>query len=90
MASVQVRANVLIQASGGGVESSEGWAVHVLGPELIEYRSGEAACLVNVGYRDAGRAREIYASESASDLFPRLREHLQSALPMLHGHYVVV
>jgi hypothetical protein len=85
-----VRASVLTHASDGGVESSEGWAVHILGPELIEYRSGESACLVNVGYRNAGRAREIYASESASDLFPRLREHLQSAAPLLHGHYIVV
>ncbi len=80
----------LTQAIDGGVESSEGWVVHLLGPELIEYRSGEAACLVNVGYGNAGRTREIYATESLSDLFPQLREHLRSAAPMLQGRYIVV
>jgi hypothetical protein len=34
--------------------------------------------------------RQIYASESTSDLFPRLREHLRSAAPLLQGQYVVV
>ena len=40
----------LMRAHDGGVESSEGWAVHLLGPELMEYCNGAAACLVNVGY----------------------------------------
>jgi hypothetical protein len=80
----------LIRVSDGGVESSEGWAVHLLGPELMEYCSGAAACLVNVGYLPALRTRQIYASESASELFPHLREHLRSAAPLLEGHYVVV
>ena len=80
----------LMRAHDGGVESSEGWAVHLLGPELMEYCNGAAACLVNVGYLPGLRVRQIYASESTSDLFPRLREHLRSAAPLLQGQYVVV
>jgi hypothetical protein len=80
----------LMRASDGGVESSEGWAARVIGGEWIEYRSGSAACLVNIGYSRSQRVRQIYASESVSELFPRLREHLRSAAPLFDGHYVVV
>jgi hypothetical protein len=76
--------------SQGEVLSSEGWAVRPLGPDLLEYREGEAACIVNIGYEPAQQARQIYASESASDLFPRLRERLQSASALFKGHYIVV
>ena len=55
--------NELMRADDGGVESSEGWAVHLLGPELMEYCNGPAACLVNVGYSGvkltAGRGLQI-------------------------------
>lgn len=74
----------------GGVESSEGWAARLIGGEWIEYVSGSAACLVNVDYSPGGRVRQIYASESVSELFPRLREHLRLAAPLLQGHYVVI
>lgn len=80
----------LMRISDGGVESSEGWAVHLIGPELLEYCSGPAACLVNIGYSPTQRARQIFATESSSDLFPMLREHLQSASQLLEGRYVVV
>lgn len=80
----------LMRISDGGVESSEGWAVHVLNPDVLEYCSGPAACIVNIGYSAAQRARQIYATESSSDLFPMLREHLQSASQLLEGRYVVV
>lgn len=80
----------LRKASDGSVESSDGWAVRVLGPEVIEYCTGAAACLVNVGYSPRQRTRQIYASESLSELFPNLREHLQSAAALLQGSYVVV
>jgi hypothetical protein len=80
----------LMRASDGGVESSEGWAARVIGSEWIEYVCGSAACLVNVGYSPSHRIRQIYATESASELFPHLREHLRSAAPLLQGHYVVV
>jgi hypothetical protein len=56
----------------------------------MEYIDGHAACIVNVGLSaPAQRARTIYASESLSELFPRLREHLTAALPLLKGHYIV-
>jgi len=80
----------LMRISDGGVESSEGWAVHFLGPELLEYCSGHSACLVNVEYSSTQRARQIFATESSSELFPMLREHLQSASRLLEGRYVVV
>ncbi|HEY2926049.1 hypothetical protein [Piscinibacter sp.] len=80
----------LLRVADGGVESSEGWVARPLGPELIEYCSGSAACLVNVGYSPLQRARQIYASESASELFPRLREHLRLAAPLFEGRYIVV
>jgi hypothetical protein len=79
-----------LHAHDGGVESSDGWAVHVLGPNMIEYVSGAAACLVNVAYSSTHRAHRIYATESLSELFPNLLEHLQSAAGMLRGHYEVV
>jgi hypothetical protein len=34
--------------------------------------------------------RPIYATESISELFPNLREHVRMALPYLKGNYVVV
>jgi len=80
----------LMRVGDGSVESTEGWAVRLVGPELIEYSSGVAACLVNVGYVPGLRVRQIYASESASELFPHLREHLRCAAPLFQGHYVVV
>lgn len=75
---------------GDLVESSEGWAARLIGREWIEYSTGSAACLVNVGYSSAQRAQQIYASESVSELFPRLREHMRSAAGLFEGHYVVV
>ena len=74
----------------GRIESDSGWLVRLVDPELIEYRCGEATCLVNVAYSPAMKAREIYASEAASEWFPNLIEHLISALPLLEGRYVVV
>lgn len=76
--------------SDGSVQSAEGWIVRFVGPDLIEYCSGRAACLVNVGYVPAQKMRPIYASESSSDLFPHLREHLASAARLFQGRYVVV
>ena len=80
----------LMRVSDGSVESSEGWVARLLGPELIEYSSGAAACLVNVGYSRTQKARQIYATESISELFPNLREHLRSAAALFDGSYVVV
>ena len=74
----------------GAVQSAEGWMVRFLGPDLIEYCTERAACLVNVDYSRAEHTRKIYASESASDLFPDLREHLASAARLFQGQYVVV
>jgi hypothetical protein len=80
----------LMRVADGAVESSEGWVVRQIGPDLMEYCCGSAACLVNVGYSPEVRARQIFASESTSELFPRLREHLRSAAPLFEGRYVVV
>jgi hypothetical protein len=72
----------------GAVSCSDGWAVRFVAPDLLEYSHGQAACLVNVGHSTS--ERRIYASESSSELFPQLREHLQSALGHFKGPYVVV
>jgi len=74
----------------GAVSCSEGWAVRFVAPDLLEYSHGQAACLVNVGYGSSARERRIYASESSSELFPLLREHLQSAVHHFKGQYVVI
>ena len=74
----------------GAVSCSDGWAVRFIAPDLLEYSHGQAACLVNVGVEPSDRERRIYASESSSELFPQLREHLQSALRHFKGQYVVV
>jgi len=74
----------------GAVSCSEGWAVRFVAPDLLEYSHGQAACLVNVGNDTHARERRIYASESSSELFPLLREHLQSAVGYFKGQYVVV
>jgi len=75
---------------GGVIESDEGWAVRFLTPELLEYRLGRVACLVNVEYSTERHASHIYATESASMLAPRLREHLIQAATFFRGNYVVV
>jgi hypothetical protein len=80
----------LMRVCDGCVESSEGWVARLIGSEIIEYCSGSAACLVNVGYSPEVRAGLIYASESTSELFPRLREHMRSAAPLFDGRYLVV
>ena len=83
--------NPLLQSRpDGAVSCAEGWAVRFLAPDLLEYSHGQAACLVNVGAATSGRGRSIYASESSSALFPKLREHLESALGHFKGQYVVV
>lgn len=74
----------------GAVCCSDGWAVRFVAPDLLEYSQGQAACLVNVGRTASRDERRIYASESASELFPRLREHLQAAVSHFKGHYLVV
>lgn len=74
----------------GAVSCSDGWAVRFVAPDLLEYSHGQAACLINVGVEPSRSERRIYASESSSDLFPQLREHLQSALGHFKGQYVVV
>lgn len=76
--------------SDGAVSSGDGWAFRFVAPDLLEYSHGQAACLINVGYAASDRERRIYASESSSALFPRLREHLQSAVRHFKGQYVVV
>ena len=80
----------LMRVGDGSVESSEGWAARLVGSDWIEYSSGSAACLVNVGYSTSQRVRQIYATESVSELFPFVREHLRSAAPLFDGRYVVV
>jgi hypothetical protein len=80
----------LIAAANGRVQSSDGWSVHPLNPDLLEYVDGRSACLVNIGSPTRQAVRPIYASESSSELFPHLREHLRLALPYLKGSYVIV
>lgn len=80
----------LIAAANGQVQSSDGWMLRPVNPDLLEYAHAHAACLVNIGYPTRQRVRPIYASESRSDLFPDLCEHIRMALPYLKGSYVVV
>jgi hypothetical protein len=83
--------NAKLQAkSDDAVSCGDGWAFRFVAPDLLEYSHGQAACLINVGYESSDRERRIYASESSSDLFPQLREHLQSAVRHFKGQYVVV
>jgi hypothetical protein len=77
-------------AANGQVQSSDGWMLRPLSPELLEYVDGHAACLINIGSPTRHAVRPIYASESISDLFPNLHEHVRLALPYLKGSYVVV
>ncbi len=80
----------LIAAANGQVQCSEGWMLRPLSPDLLEYIDGRAACLINIGNPTRQAVRPIYASESSSDLFPHLSEHVRLALPYLKGSYVVV
>lgn len=79
-----------IAAANGQLQSSDGWSLRPLGPDLLEYDNGSLACLINIGSPTRQAVRPIYASESVSELFPELREHLRMALPYLRGKYVVV
>lgn len=80
----------LVAVANGQVQSSEGWILRPLSPDLLEYDDGHAACVINIGTPTRQAVRPIYASESSSELFPHLSEHLRQALPLLKGHYVVV
>jgi len=80
----------LIALANGHVHSSDGWMLRPLSADLLEYDDGHAACLINIGSPTRHAVRPIYASESMSELFPHLREHVHMALPFLKGHYVVV
>jgi hypothetical protein len=80
----------LIAVANGQVQSSDGWMLRPVSPDLLEYVDGRAACLINVGNPTRQAVRPIYASESTSDLFPDLREHVHMALPYLKGSFVVV
>jgi hypothetical protein len=80
----------LLRSTRRGVESSDGWSLEFLAPDLIEYRNERDACLLNVGYSVERRARAIFVSESRSAFFPRLVEHLRAAAPLLPGRYVLV
>lgn len=80
----------LIAAANGQVRSTEGWSLRPLSPDLLEYADGQSICLVNIGIPTPHAVRPIYASESTSELFPHLREHLRLALPYLKGKFVVV
>ena len=83
--------SVQLQArDDGAVSCADGWAVRFVAPDLLEYSHGQAACLVNVSFEASQRLRRIYASESSSELFPHLREHLQSAVQHLKGQYIVI
>jgi hypothetical protein len=80
----------LIAAANGQVRSSDGWMLRPLSADVLEYVDGPAACLINIGSPIRHAVRPIYASESISDLFPHLQEHVRMALPYLKGNYVVV
>ena len=80
----------LIAAANGQVQSSDGWMLRPLSSDLLEYIDGRAACLINIGSPTRHAVRPIYASESISDLFPHLSDHVRLALPYLKGSYVVV
>lgn len=73
----------------GGVVSEEGWSVSVLDREWIEYRNGSTACVMNAPYSIECQASEIWASDNASTLPPRMREHITQAAPLLRGRFVV-
>jgi hypothetical protein len=75
----------------GALVCDQGWAVRFVTPDLLEYSRGEASCMVNVGAIAEERTRRrIYASESSSDYFPHLHEHLQAVAQHLDGRYEVV
>jgi hypothetical protein len=80
----------LIAAANGQVRSSDGWMLRRVSPDILEYDDGHASCLINIGIPTRQMVRPIYASESISDLFPMLHEHVRQALPYLKGSYVVV
>lgn len=80
----------LIAAANGQVQSSDGWMLRPVSLDLLEYVDGHSACLINVGNPGRQAVRPIYASESSSELFPDLREHVHMALPYLKGNFVVV
>lgn len=75
----------------GALVCDQGWAVRFVTPDMLEYSKGEASCIVNVGAITQERTRRrIYASESSSDFFPNLHEHLQAVARHFDGRYEVV
>lgn len=80
----------LCKRADGALVCDDGWTVRLVSPEMLEYSEGPASCIVNVGAAGHDQLRRIYASESSSEFFPRLREHLQAAAAHLSGRYEVV
>ena len=80
----------LRERADGTLVCDDGWTVRLVSPEMLEYSEGEASCIVNVGFVADEQLRRIYASESSSEFFPRLREHLLAAAAHLSGRYEVV
>lgn len=80
----------LYKRADGALVCDDGWAVRLVSPEMLEYSEGQASCIVNVGPVGPAQLRRIYASESSSEFFPRLREHLQAAAAHLSGRYEIV
>jgi hypothetical protein len=50
----------LIAAANGQVQSTDGWVLRPLSPDLLEYARGGAACLINVGHPTRQHVRPIY------------------------------
>jgi hypothetical protein len=78
-------------ATDGSVESNEGWALRFLEPNILEYCGDGKVCLVNVeSPKPPITRRKIHATESTSDLFPHLHEHLVHASRFLKGAFEIV
>jgi len=90
---IATEAPALHKRADGALVGADGWVVRLVSPEMLEYSDGDASCIINVG-RAAGHGaeatRRIYASESSSDHFPQLHQHLQAALPHLNGRFELV
>jgi hypothetical protein len=91
----EVRIDTMIQHQfqsrpDGSLVCDDGWAVRFMTADTLEYCEGDSSCLVNVGYVGPTRARRIYATESTSQLFPNLREHLEAAASFFRGQFEVV
>lgn len=93
---------MLKKINEGGVESTEGFSVQIIGPEIIEYTYENHSVKLEINYDSIKRKAIIYASDAThwdtenTDISMTMNEknlmikHIKNAVQLLTGDFEVV